>query len=187
MRLEQVKEKYGDRIDIQYRSFLLRAEPDPTVVFNDYRRQHWERANGQGDGGAFRPWHSEEPFPNHSLPSSEAAKCAALQGEDAHRRFHFAVLKGAFEDSRNISDPKVLTEIAEEQGLDVPRFKEDLLSGSQKDNVIREYVEGVNHFGVQSIPTVILGRERALVGAVPREQYDQVIDQLLESRDDPSS
>lgn len=182
MRLEQVKGKYGTKISLQYRSFLLRAEIDPTVVFNDYRREHWERANEQKDGGTFRPWHGKEPFPNHSLPSSEAAKCAALQGEDAHRRFHLALLKGIFEESRNISDPKVLIQIASEQGLDVPPFKEGLLSGSQREVVLREYAEGVNHFGVQSIPTVIIGRERAVVGAVPFEEYKQVIDQILDSQ-----
>ena len=175
-----MKEKYGDRVAVRYRSFLLRAEADPAVVFNEYRRQHWLRANDQGDGGTFRPWHSEEPFPNHSLPSSEAAKCAALQGEDPFHRYHFALLRAVFEDSRDISDPEVLIRIAEEQGLDVPRFKEDFLSGSQKDNVLREFFEGVQGFGVQSIPTVIIGRQPALVGAVPRTDYERVIDRILE-------
>ncbi len=182
MRLGQVKEKYGKKVNLQYRSFLLRAKMDPTVVFNDYRRQHWERANEQKGGGTFYSWHSKEPFPNHSLPPSEAAKCAALQGEDAHHRFHLALLKGIFEESRNISDSEVLIQIASEQGLDIPRFKERLLSGSQREVVLREYAEGVNHFGVQSIPTVILGREHALVGAVPLEEYEQVINQLLDSQ-----
>ena len=171
-----MKEKYGDQINIQYRCFLLRADPDPTVVFNDYRRGHWERANGQESGGTFRAWHSKEPFPSHSLPSAEASKCAALQGKEAFHRYHFALLKAIFEDSRNISDPDVLTRIAEEEGLDVPRFKEDLLSGSQKDKVLREYLNGIEEFGVQAIPTVIFGGEQTLVGGVPREEYEKVID-----------
>jgi predicted DsbA family dithiol-disulfide isomerase len=174
-----VKEKYGDRVAVEHRSFLLRAEADPSVVFNDYRRQHWSRANEQGDGGTFRAWHSDEPFPNHSLPSSEASKCAALQGADAFHRYHLALLKAVFEDSRNISDPQVLIQIAEEEGLDMPRFKETFLSGSQRDGVLREYFEAVQGFGVQSIPTVIIGRERALVGAVARSEYDRAIDDLL--------
>lgn len=181
-----MKEKYGDRIAVRHRSFLLRTEPDPTVVFNDYRRQHWLRANEQGEGGEFRPWQSQEPFPNHSLPSSEAAQCAALQGEESFRRYHFALLKAIFEESRNISDPQVLIRIAEEQGLDAPRFQEDLLSGSQKDKVLREFWEGVENFGVQAIPTVIIGRERALVGAVSRTEYERLIDRLLGTQEPAS-
>ena len=175
-----MKEKFGDRINIQHRCFLLRAEPDPTVVFNDYRRGHWERADTQEDGGTFRAWHSDAPFPSHSLPSAEASSCATLQGEEAFHRYHFALLKAIFEDSRNISDPDVLIRIAEEQGLDVSRFKKNLLSGSQKDKVLREHLDGIEQFGVQAIPTVIFGRKQAVVGSVPREEYEKVIELIHE-------
>ena len=70
----------------------------------------------------------------------------------------------------------MLIRIAEEQGLDVSRFKENLLSGSQKDKVLREHLDGIEEFRVQAIPTVIFGRKQAVVGSVPREEYEKVIE-----------
>ena len=70
----------------------------------------------------------------------------------------------------------MLIRIAEEQGLDVSRFKENLLSGSQKDKVLREHMDGIEQFSVQAIPTVIFGRKQAVVGGVPREEYEKAIE-----------
>lgn len=53
------------------------------------------------------------------------------------------------------------------------------MSGSQRDGVLREYVEGVRNFGVRAIPTVIIGRKRVLTGAVPRVEYERAIERIL--------
>ena len=42
-------------------------------------------AETRQDGLKFKPWPRGKPAPASSLPSLEAAKCAALQGEDAFR------------------------------------------------------------------------------------------------------
>ena len=71
-----MKKKFGDRINIQYRCFLLRAEPDPTVVFNDYRREPAELK--QISGGLL-----VQEVDAHFAPASEWTLAAGPAADEA--------------------------------------------------------------------------------------------------------
>ncbi|MBI3079495.1 MAG: DsbA family protein [Deltaproteobacteria bacterium] len=174
VRLRDIKEEFGDQVALEYRSFMLRPEPDPTVTFNDYRRTNWQRATREEPRTQFRLWESEESYPKCSVPALEAAACARLQGEEAFERFHFLVFRTLFTDNRDISDAKVLREVAEKGALDMPRFVQDFESHRLQGQVIEEYHEAVQRFGVTAIPTVLVNGKK-LVGAVPAEEYRKAI------------
>lgn len=184
MRLKKIKEEYGDKVDIQYRVFMLRPEPDPTAVFNDYRRNHWNNADSQTDSGDFTPWESEEEFPNCSMPSAEAGLAARFQGPEEWEKFHDNLLAAFFTDNRNISDPDVVSDVAEESGLDMDRYRDALESGGLKEKAVKEYMEATN-LGITGIPSVVVNDKAVMVGAVPAEQYRYVIDSILETGDLP--
>lgn len=180
-----MKAHYGDKVKVEYRAFLLRPEPDPERVFNDYRRQGWTFAGSHPEAGEFRLWESGEEFPQCSLPSAEAGKCAQAQGEEAWDRYHLALLRAHFYENRNVEDPEVLAEVAGRAGLDAARFREDLASGRYREQALQEHWEAVTRYGVTGIPTVVVNDEEVLVGAVPREEYHRVIDSYLETGGPP--
>ncbi len=184
MRLKKVKEEYGEKVDIQYRVFMLRPEPDPTAVFNDYRKTHWTNANSQPDSGNFTLWESEEEFPDCSMPSAEAGLAARFQGAKEWETFHDNLLAAFFTENRNISDKAVVYDVAEQSGLDMDRFRDAMGSGDLRQKAMKEYVEATN-LGITGIPSVVVNDKALLVGAVPTEQYRYVIDTILETGELP--
>ncbi len=112
------------------------------------------------------------------IPALEAAKCAQLQGEEAFQCFHLAVFKAFFEESRDISDRKVLLSLAEETGLDVEKFSTAFDQGLQRKELFAEFEEGTKYAG-WGVPLVIIGGRYPIVGAAPVDVYRQVIDRLL--------
>ena len=163
---------------------MLRPEPDPTAVFNDYRRNHWTNANSQPDSGDFTLWESEEEFPNCSMPSAEAGLAARFQGPEEWEKFHDNLLAAFFTENRNISDPGVVSDVAEESGLDMDRYRDALESGGLREKAVKEYMEATN-LGITGIPSVVVNDKAVMVGAVPAEQYRYVIDSILETSELP--
>lgn len=184
MRLKKIKEEYGGKVDIQPRVFMLRPEPDPTAVFNEHRRAGWTRAGSHPDSGEFNLWTRGETFPACSLPSAEAGLAARSQGPEAWERFHMGLLRAFFTENRNISDVAVLLDVAGKSGLDVPRFRDELESGTYRQQAYAEYTQAVQQ-GITGIPSVVVNDKAVLVGAVPIEQYRQVIDSLLKTGELP--
>ena len=184
MRLKKIKAEYGDKVDVQYRVFMLRPEPDPSAVFNDYRKNHWTNANSQPDSGDFTMWESEEEFPNCSMPSAEAGLAARFQGPEEWAKFHDNLLGAFFTENRNISDKKTVDDVAEESGLDMDRYRDALESGGLREKAVKEYMEATN-LGITGIPSVVVNDEAVMVGAVPAEQYRYVIDSILKTGELP--
>lgn len=181
-----VKEEYGAKVDIQYRVFLLRPEPDPNAVFNDYRRGHWTNANAHPESGEFRMWESGEEFPKCSLPSAEAGIAARAQGDGGWDRFHMNLLSAFFTENRNISDVSVLVDVAEKSALDVPRFRDELESGVHRRQAVEEHIIAVNRYGISGIPSVVVNDKGLLTGAVPREHYRHVVESISKTGDLPA-
>lgn len=184
MRLKKVKEEYGEKVEIEPRVFMLRPEPDPTAVFNDYRRTHWGNATSQPESGDFNLWETDEEFPNCSMPSAQAGIAARAQGSEAWEAFHWNLLVAMFTENRNISEMSVLSDVAGKSGLDVDRFRDEVASGLHQPQAMKEYTEAINR-GVTGIPSVVVNDEILVVGAVPRSHYNYVVDYVLEHGEVP--
>jgi predicted DsbA family dithiol-disulfide isomerase len=179
VRLRKIKERFGDRLSIERRSFALRPTPDPTVKFRGtYREQGWQRAArlAAPDGVTFRMWQRDD-FPSWSIPALAAAKCAAFQSREAFERMHYALFEAFFTRGMNIAYTEELYAVAEECRLDMDRFRVDFTSGEGHKLAIEEYEEAVNRFMVTAVPTVFFG-QTPVVGAVPLQDYLQVLDSL---------
>ncbi|MBI2132685.1 MAG: DsbA family protein [Candidatus Tectomicrobia bacterium] len=184
MRLKKIKEEYGDKVDIQYRVFMLRPEPDPSAVFNEHRRAGWTRAGAGPDSGDFHPWEGKEKFPDCSLPSAEAGIAVRDQGPEAWERFHMNMLRAFFTENRDVSDKAVILDVAGKSGVDVPIVRDALESGTYRQQAHAEYTQAIQQ-GITGIPSVVVNEEAVLVGAVPIEQYRYVIDSILKSGELP--
>ncbi len=155
-----------------WKAFILRDE-DPTAAFNEYRRAHWARANAYEPEARFVPWRGDARFPTWGVPSLVGSKAAERQGRfDA---FHMACFKAMFTDSRDLSDPEVLVEVAREAGLDAARFAADMADPALPRAVLADHREAVERYGVRAIPTVLIG-ERVIEGAVPEDVYARAIE-----------
>lgn len=116
-----------------------------------------------------------EDYPTWSLPALEAAKCAAAQGEDAFERVHFALFEAFFAKGRNIAARDELLEVVRDAGVDMGRLIQDLDGGRFREDVLQEYREAHERYGITAIPTVVFNDEVKVSGAVPRAEYEKVL------------
>lgn len=178
MRLRRLQAELGDRLRIQWKAFPLRPAPDPSVSFKGtYREAAWKRvhAAAERDGVTFNLW-SRDDYPTWSLPALEAAKCVALQGEEAFQRLHLKLYEAFFTRGKNIANPEEIVEVVRESGADMSRFLIDYESGKAREWVLKDYEEALTRDGVRAIPTIIVNGGKRLVGLVDSQEYRRVVE-----------
>ena len=91
---------------------------------------------------------------------------------------HFHLFRGFFEEGRNIARTEEVLALARQAPLDFDRFVADFESGVTRRAILDEYEEAVNTYMVYAIPTVVFNEAETIVGAVPIEEYEKVLDKL---------
>ena len=129
------------------------------------------------DGIDWKLWERDD-YPHWSLPALEAAKCAALQSPEAFDDMHFRLFRGFFEQGVNIAKPEEVLALARQAPLDFDRFVADFETGITRRAILDEYEEAVHAYMVYAIPTVVFNGGDSIVGAVPIEEYEKVLDKL---------
>ena len=109
---------------------------------------------------------------------------------DAHRLIHFAATKGlssalkgsffkaVFEEGKNLNNSDDLVLIAKSIGLDREEV-EQVLQSDQFSAEVRKDIEEAQAFGIQGVPTFVVNREYAFSGAQPKNNFKQLLTQLL--------
>ena len=179
MRLEDIRQAYGDRVRIHWRTFPLIPTEQPDRRVTQKTRDGRHRVGAEEPRALFVPPELDTPLPSSSIPALTAAKCAERQGDACFERFHARLFTAHFRDNLDISRQDVLGALARECELDMERFKTDY-AGDAYQAVLHDCAEGAAWFGVSSLPTVILNEKLSLVGAVPTERYRLLIDWILE-------
>lgn len=98
-----------------------------------------------------------------------AARAAQAQG--AFWEYHDLL----YENQSEVFSDDFLVELAEEAGLDVPRFKDDFFKGRYESAVAADFQEG-QRIGVTGTPTFIVNGQ-VMVGLQPMETFEQVIEE----------
>ncbi|MFH1382675.1 MAG: DsbA family protein [Chloroflexota bacterium] len=179
VRLPRLKAEYQDKISVSWKGFPLALAPDPTRHFSPRLAAAWQRAHKEEPDAIFQPFTEGQPYPTFSLPALQATKCAEFQGEEASGRFHLAVFKAFFTQSRDISDPAVLTSIAGEVGLDVKQFSLDFERDKPQEMVLAEFEKVKDRYSGWGIPLAIIGDRFPIVGACPLTMYRRAVDLCL--------
>jgi predicted DsbA family dithiol-disulfide isomerase len=177
VRLQRIQQEMAGRLSIEWKAFPLRPVPDPSVTFQGtYREEAWKRcaAMAEPDRVVFTMW-SRNDYPTWSLPALEAAKCVALQGEEAFRRLHLRLYEAFFTRGVNISVPEEVSQVVRESGADMTRFLADYESGKARDWVLHDYEEAVTREGVRAIPTIIGEGGQRVVGLVSAVEYRRML------------
>ena len=109
MWLDRVQQVYGENLDITWKNFSL------------------EQINSK-EGPEWKAWEQGEPTERRSLLSQMAAEAARRQGPELYDKFHLALLIARHGGDGRIAlnEEEPLIKLAEEVGLDVGRFREDL-------------------------------------------------------------
>lgn len=179
-RLERVLARYGDDVRLEWRTYLLRPQPDPKRTLAQFRTytQSWLRPAAECDAPAFTPWHSDAGPPSHSVPPHLVAKAAATLGPDAFQRMHRRLLEAYFTESRDITDADTLLALWAEAGLPPEEFAHTG-DAAVLQRVVDEHNAAVS-LGLTGVPAVMLrGGDVPVMGALPSETYRRWIERAL--------
>ena len=168
MRVELLKEEFGDQLNLDWRSFLLRPQADGSRDLEKFKKytENWLRIAEDKPSGEFRAWQSDNSPPSHSIPPHLVAKAAADLSDEAFQRIHDALLKAYFTDNRDISSEATLKLIWEECGLNTDEFDRSNNPAYLKAT-IDQHNEALN-CGANGAPAFRLSHiNAAIVGAHP--------------------
>jgi len=152
--------EYQGRVKLRVRLFSLelpRGESAP----RDILEQEWWLAALQEPEATFAPYRGDD-WPTTTLPAFEAAWCAFQQSEAAGFDYDLRVRRAFFAEGRNIGRREVLSDIAREARLDMPRFARTLESGAAHAAVLEESQLGRERYNVRGTPTLMLSDGRRM-------------------------
>jgi predicted DsbA family dithiol-disulfide isomerase len=180
VRLRRLEAESGGDAVVEWRSFLLRPEPEPGRSLEKFARytESWQRPAAEPDAGTFRVWSTGAGPPSHSIPAHAVAKAAARLGPDAFAAMHERLLRAYFSENRDISERATLRELWRELGLPEPAFE-----ASEDPAILRRVIGEHNEaieFGASGVPAVrVEGVDAIIVGAHPMEFYRRWLDRVL--------
>lgn len=180
VRLRRLKEEFGDRIQIEWRSYLLRPRPDPNRTLEKFKAytRSWERPASDPDGGTFRVWATDAGPPSHSIPPHLVAKAAAALSPVAFDQIHERLLYAYFAENRDITDRDTLRAIWREAGL-----PDEAFARSDDPDLLKQTIDQHNEaieLGIDGVPCVRMeGRGGWVTGAQPLELYRRWIERAL--------
>ncbi|MBW2294780.1 MAG: DsbA family protein [Deltaproteobacteria bacterium] len=180
-----IEEEYGDRVEFEWRSFLLRPSPQAGRSHEKFVHytNSWKRPGAEDDAGTFRVWETEHGPPSHSIPPHLLVKAAArCGGPERASAVSERLFEAYFAENLDITDLETMKTIWRECGLEPADFEhtgdEDLLQ-----QVLEEHREAMK-FGVNGVPAIMLeGNDVAITGAHPRELYRRWIDRTIAARE----
>lgn len=186
MRLEQLAEELGDRITIEWKTFLLRVEPktNEREAFVEYTKS-WLRPNELEPGTDFVVWASDEDQPASSVPAQVAHKAVSALAPDRAMDYHHRLLRAYFTENRNIADSATLLDLAADIGID--RDQLEAYATEHGEQLTGEVIDEHNaalESGITAVPTVVFEHAFAVPGAQPVETYKQLIERMEEKRAD---
>lgn len=176
-----LKEIFGDRLELEWRSFLLRPHRGEQRSLEKFRKytESWRRVASDEPSAEFRVWSTDEGPPSHSIPPHLVAKAAAQLGEDAFESVHDALLKAYFYDNRDISVESTLRAIWDDAGLDADEF-----ARSEQPEVLKAVIDEHNEAienGAQGAPAFRMSHhDVAITGLHPVETLERWVNRILE-------
>jgi len=180
VRLERLQAEFGDRLALEWRTFLLRPQPDPSRTLDAFRAytQSWRRPAEEPDAPAFRPWATDEGPPSHSVPPHLVAKAAATLGPDAFHAMHARLLRAYFEENRDVTNARTLLALWCDVGLPEAEFVR-VGEPAMLDRVIAEHNDAVRR-DVGGVPAVMMvGIDTPMTGALPYDTYRRWVERRL--------
>ncbi len=179
-RVHRLVERHPE-IQVVHRSFALAASPDDLVRMfgspQEAKRQilgHWRAADALDDEHRI---HADLMatrafgYP-HSMPGLLACKAAEVQsGQAGHWAMIDEVQRVHLTECLDIADQDVLAGCAGRVGLDVDRWRADVLSPAVRE-AVRSDIARAYAYGISGVPLLVAEGRYGLSGAQPYEQLE---------------
>jgi len=128
--IEMLGENFADAVQLRYVMGGLARDSDAPMPaeMRRYVRGAWEEvASRTGARFNWEYWEICQPR-RSTYPSCRAVLAASAQREEAGPQMFHRIQRAYYLEARNPSDTSTLVELADELGLEVERFKNDLAS-----------------------------------------------------------
>ncbi|GIN83892.1 DSBA oxidoreductase [Heyndrickxia sporothermodurans] len=185
-RLEQAIEKFPhrDSVEIEFKSFELDPNSPKDIDMNiheilsqkygmsvEQAKQMNANVGKQADEVGLT-YHFDTMIPTNTFDAHRLAKYAADNGLGA--QMNERLLKAYFTDSKKISDPNTLADLAEEIGLHRNEAL-TILSGTNFSDSVRADEEEARQLGITGVPFFVLNEKYAISGAQPVEAFSNAL------------
>jgi predicted DsbA family dithiol-disulfide isomerase len=179
---EQLRQEYGENVQVIWRAFELRPDPIPTLDPNgEYLRTTWERSvypMAKERGVTLRL----PPVQPRSRKALEAAEFAREQG--CFEAMHHALFRAFFEDGLDLNNLDILLAIAESVGLERKALRMALDNGQYTERVVND--QALAHkLNISGVPALLIHRadeplEKAVLlsGAQPYATVRTVVERV---------
>ena len=169
--------EYKDQIELEWKAFLLNPDlpgkgkgiPVMDYLHNtvgvseeDTKKMNEQIAELAKENGVKS--NLENAVAANSLDAHRLIKLAATKGLDS--KVMSLLSKAYFEEAKDYSDHKILTEIGTTAGLDKKEIKK-LLSGDDYAYEVKQDIQEANNLEFDTVPTFLFNRKHALVGSQP--------------------
>jgi predicted DsbA family dithiol-disulfide isomerase len=184
VRLLRVQDEMEGALEIVFKSFLLRPEPNEKRSLEKFRAytESWLRPAAEPDAGEFRVWQGDAGPPSHSVPPHLVAKAAAAIDRGAFRRLHERLLHAYFAENRDISSGDTLVELWADADLPREEFAR-VADPEHLQAVIDEHNEAIR-LGVNGVPAARMeGNEACVTGALPIETLRRWVQRTIAARE----
>jgi predicted DsbA family dithiol-disulfide isomerase len=131
----------------------------------------------EASGLVYNPPPDVVPNTMRALSVTELARDRGL-----HRPMHDRLMQAYWEEARNLGDPEVLREVAVEVGVGEAEAAAAIEDSGLADRV-RASTAHAQSLGVTGVPAFVLDNRLLVLGAQPRDIFEQALAQLHEQDD----
>jgi len=128
----------------------------------------------EANGLVYNPHPEVVPNTKDALRVTELARERGL-----HKEVHDRLMDAYWEEGRNIGNPEELRTLAVEAGLESEDVDE-VLSGEEYVDRVQASTTEAHSVGINGIPAFVLDGRLLVLGAQPREVFEQAYAQLTE-------
>ena len=165
MWLAKVREMSGNDIEVDWQPFSL------AQINNKDGDNVWDRADVQ---------EGTDPI----LLAHKAGLAVKRQGREAFEAYFMALLKARHEDKADLNDQAVIDAAGEKAGIDMGRFREDIVDPDLLNQLADSHTKAVEEYGAFGVPTFVFdnGNFAFLKMFIPPdEQSVEIYDNLMHS------
>ena len=183
-------------VKLTWRPYMLDPEvPEGGLPYNAYMKQKF----GDGPSDRFKAMREaletqgptvgidfkfgEIPMRPNTLNAHRLIKWA--QGQELGDAASEALFRAFFTDLKDVGDPSILKEIAQEIGMDA-ELVEELLAKDDDKNTVREEIMFFRNLGVNGVPCFIYNGQFAVQGAQPVDKHLRAIENAAQNPPEPS-
>ncbi|MDO4536413.1 MAG: DsbA family oxidoreductase [Clostridium perfringens] len=188
--LEKALENFShmDNIDISFKSFEL--DPSASYETTSTTKERVAKKYGYSSEQAQQMIDNVTAYANQVGLDFHYGTTRYTNTFDAHRISKYAetkgkgaeisekLLHGYFIENKQMSDHKVLTDIAVEVGLDKTEVEDVLKNKKFAEDVRRDELEA-NTLGIHSVPCFVINEKYAISGAQPADAIKEIIEKSL--------